>query len=101
MPKPADLVIAKPGGLICAEATALGKPVLFINEGYGQEKGNADYLINNEAAILAKGFDRIENLVNIIFNDNNLNRMSENSKRIGKRNASETILNKVIKLINT
>lgn len=44
----ADLIVTKPGGLALAESLALGKPVLLLQRGAGQENANT-------AAVLAEG----------------------------------------------
>jgi processive 1,2-diacylglycerol beta-glucosyltransferase len=40
----ADLVIAKPGGVVCAEALAVGVPLVLVGPAAGQEKANAHAL---------------------------------------------------------
>jgi len=39
-----SLVMTKPGGLILAESLALGKPVVFLTRGTGQEAANTEFV---------------------------------------------------------
>jgi len=47
----ADLLVTKPGGLICSEALAVGLPLLLVGPNFGQEKANAEYLTRKGAAV--------------------------------------------------
>jgi len=47
----ADVVVSKPGGLTVAETLACGRPLIIVNPIPGQETRNADYLLENGAAI--------------------------------------------------
>ena len=49
----ADLVITKPGGLSTSECLAMGVPMLLSSPIPGQEERNADYLMENGAAMKA------------------------------------------------
>lgn len=49
----ADLVITKPGGLSTSECLAMGVPMLLSAPIPGQEERNADYLMENGAAMKA------------------------------------------------
>jgi processive 1,2-diacylglycerol beta-glucosyltransferase len=46
----ADLVIAKPGGAVCAESLAVGVPLVLVGPAAGQEKSNARALTQLGAA---------------------------------------------------
>ncbi|MDD5370469.1 MAG: glycosyltransferase [Anaerolineaceae bacterium] len=50
----ADLVMCKAGGLIITESLACGRPLLLIDAIPGQEKGNADYVVEAGAADLGQ-----------------------------------------------
>lgn len=45
----ADIILCKPGGLIVTEALACGRPMLLIGTLPGQEKGNAEYVVEGGA----------------------------------------------------
>ncbi|MFZ4395127.1 MAG: MGDG synthase family glycosyltransferase [Kiritimatiellia bacterium] len=47
----ADLVISKPGGLTTAETLAKGRPMLIVDPIPGQEQRNAEWLLENGAAM--------------------------------------------------
>lgn len=47
----ADLVISKPGGLTSAEVLAMGRPLVIMDPIPGQEQRNAEYLLENGAAV--------------------------------------------------
>jgi len=47
-----DFVITKPGGLILAEAMALGVPAILVNRGSGQEAANSEVLLNHRSGFL-------------------------------------------------
>jgi 1,2-diacylglycerol 3-beta-galactosyltransferase len=49
-----DLVMCKAGGLIITESLACGRPMLLIDAIPGQEKGNADYVVESGAADLGQ-----------------------------------------------
>ena len=47
----ADVVVTKPGGLTSSEALARGTPMIIVDPIPGQETRNADYLLENGAAL--------------------------------------------------
>ena len=49
----ADLLVTKPGGLTVGEALACGLPMALVGAIPGQEERNADYLLENGAAVKA------------------------------------------------
>lgn len=55
----ADLVVTKPGGLTLAEALSLGKPVLLLQRGAGQEAANADIVVEAGAGRLATSAEAV------------------------------------------
>ena len=48
-----DLAITKPGGLTTSECLAVGLPMIVVSPIPGQEERNADYLLENGAALKA------------------------------------------------
>ena len=48
-----DLAITKPGGLTVSECLAVGLPMIVVSPIPGQEERNADYLLENGAALKA------------------------------------------------
>lgn len=54
MMRAADCLVCKAGGLIITEALAVGCPMMLVDVLPGQETGNAEYVIGNEAGDLAR-----------------------------------------------
>lgn len=50
----ADFVVSKAGGLIVSEALAAGRPLLLVEALPGQETGNAQYVVEGGAGVLAE-----------------------------------------------
>ena len=87
-----NLVITKPGGLTSTEALVSNVPLVAINPIAGQEEENAEFLCRNEAAIWLKKSDDISQVLSkILDNDDLLNQMKENTKKIAKPNSTKEI----------
>lgn len=50
----ADVNICKAGGLTVSESLACGLPMILVNVLPGQETGNADFVLQNQAGIIAR-----------------------------------------------
>jgi len=50
----ADLALAKPGGLVCAECVDMGLPLVLVGPAAGQERANATALAGAGAALFAE-----------------------------------------------
>ena len=59
----ADLIVCKAGGLIVSEALAAGLPLLLVQALPGQEEGNATYVTEGGAGVVAK--DPLETLTTL------------------------------------
>ncbi len=87
-----DIVISKPGGLTSSEALASYVPMIIINPIPGQEEENAIFIENNNAGYWLRKHDNIVPVLNSILNDDNkLEIMKENTKKISKRNSTKNI----------
>jgi processive 1,2-diacylglycerol beta-glucosyltransferase len=70
-----DYVITKPGGLILAEALALGVPVILVSRGSGQEAANSEIVLSHRCGIMAESekdvLDYLQDVLNYpyIYND--------------------------------
>lgn len=89
----ADALITKAGGLISTEALAAGLPIILIDLLPGQETGNAEYIVKNNAGDMAT--TPVE-LLEVLFHwlDNGQQLMREraaNAARIGKPLAAHDI----------
>jgi processive 1,2-diacylglycerol beta-glucosyltransferase len=91
-----DLAITKPGGLTTSECLAMGLPMIAVSPIPGQEERNADYLLENGAALKAHDEIGVEFKVrDLLRHPEKLKRMSENAKRIGTPDAAKNVLRKV------
>lgn len=80
-----DLIITKPGGLTISEALVKQLPIFLMSPIPGQERRNAEFLLNFGAAISVSKPENIENCLRIIL-DNPLRKqaMIDASKMIAK-----------------
>lgn len=82
----ADAVICKAGGLIVTEALATGTPLMLINALPGQETGNADYVIKNNAGDLVKEPPQVLEALHHWMKDDArlLKERTANARRLGR-----------------
>lgn len=87
----ASLMVTKAGGITTAECLAKGTAMLLMNPVGGHERGNAEYLARQGAAVIArKGDDVAETVRGLLADENALKRLSENARRL-HRPATQTI----------
>ncbi len=102
----ADLVISRAGALSISELTLAGKPSILVpspNVSEDHQTKNAMSLVNKSAAILVK--DRqtdslLRTALDLLKQENQLNTISKNAKKMGKPNASDDIVKEIFKLIS-
>ncbi|MDB5050609.1 MAG: UDP-N-acetylglucosamine:LPS N-acetylglucosamine transferase [Fibrobacteres bacterium] len=95
--KAADLAITKPGGLTSSECLAMGLPMILVNPIPGQEERNADYLLENGAALKAYDSAGLEFRVkDLLANPRRLAALRENALALGKPKAAGTVLRRVL-----
>jgi len=95
-----DLLITKPGGLICAESLAMGLPMILTGLNFGQEKANFKYLKEKGAVIgLKENDDVYQKISELINNKEALKAMSARAREISKPRATEDIVNFIQGLI--
>lgn len=93
-----DLAVTKPGGLTASECLAMGLPMILISPIPGQEERNADYLMENGAAVKAHDAAALEfKLKELLKNPSAICEMSKAAQRISRPNAAADILNIVLK----
>ena len=100
----ADVVISRAGALSISELTLAGKPSILVpspNVSEDHQTKNAMSLVVKSAAILIK--DNQTNLllntaIELLNDENQLNRVSQNAKKMGKPNATQDIVNEIFKL---
>lgn len=85
-------VITKAGGLTLTESLVSNLPIAIINPIPGQEEENAEYLVNNGAAIWIKKDDSIVRILKYLSrNREKLKSMKEKSKSLAKPNSTADI----------
>ncbi len=95
--KAADLAITKPGGLTASECLAMGLPMILVNPIPGQEERNADYLLENGAALKAYDGAGLEFRVRALLSDPaRLAALGAKARALGKPGAAAAILEKVL-----
>ena len=101
----ADLVISRAGASSISEFCLIGKPVILVpspNVAEDHQTKNAMALVNKDAAIFVKDAEApsvlVKRAVETIQDENKLNSLSENIKKLGLKNSADTIADEVIKL---
>lgn len=93
-----DLAITKPGGLTTSECLAMGLPMIALSPIPGQEESNANYLMENDAGLIANDVIEVEFKVRKLLKDPSiLKNMAANASRIGKPDAAKKVLKIVLK----
>lgn len=94
----ASCMVTKPGGITLSEAAAVGVPVILYKPVPGQEKENALFFQENEAALVVNRSEEVyEAVSNLLQNDKKLRRMKRNIKRLHHPNSSLTIMEDIVK----
>ena len=102
----ADIVISRAGALSISELTLAGKPSILVpspNVSEDHQTKNAMSLVNKSAAILVEDKDTdslLRTALDLLKQENQLDTISKNAKKMGKPNASEDIVNEIFKLIS-
>lgn len=92
-----DLAITKPGGLTTSECLAVGLPMIVISPIPGQEERNADFLLENGAALKACGAAALAYRVGMLIHDpGRLSILRDNALRLGKPEAARAVLDIVL-----
>ena len=102
----ADIVISRAGALSISELTLAGKPSILVpspNVSEDHQTKNAMYLVNKSAAILVEDKQTdslLRTALDLLKQENQLNTISKNAKKMGKPNASDDIVKEIFKLIS-
>ncbi len=92
-----DVAITKPGGLTSSECLAMGLPMILVNPIPGQEERNADYLLENGAALKAYDAAGLEFRVKTLLeNPSRLNTLRTSALAISHPKAAESVLRTVL-----
>jgi processive 1,2-diacylglycerol beta-glucosyltransferase len=94
----ADLAITKPGGLTTSECLAVGLPMIVNAPIPGQEERNADFLLENGAALKACDEVTLEYRVQFLLrHPEALEEMRRKTKALGRPGAANAALGIVLK----
>lgn len=95
----ADCIITKPGGLTTSEALAKGVPIIMVNPIPGQEDRNAEFLLNNGAALkVSKTFPVDDAVYQLFSNTVRLKTLKETVSFLGKPDSTRDFVNFIINL---
>ena len=102
MMRSADLIVCKAGGLITTEALASGLPIMHIHYLPGQEKGNVDFVVENQAGKYCQTpLEALKTLSLWLRDDQKqLKQTAENASRLVPADAAMTIAEKICELLN-
>ena len=93
----ADLAISKPGGLTVSECLAIGIPMVLISPIPGQEESNADYLLEQGAAVKASDIVALEYKVGqLLKQSERLECMRESTRGLARPDAARAVLSRVL-----
>lgn len=103
----ADIIISRAGAGTISELCIVGKPCIFVpspNVSEDHQTKNAQALVNKNAAILIKDTEAVEKLgkaaVDLIEDENKIQSLSTEIKKLAIPNAAELIVNEILKLID-
>lgn len=82
----ADILVSKAGPATISEACIAGLPVILSDAIPGQETGNIDYVVENNAGVYAPSPEEVADTIQAWLAEG-LQRRSENARRLGKPNA--------------
>lgn len=92
----ADVLVTKPGGLTTSEALATRLPMILIEPKLGQEKDNADYLVQKGAAVVCRTGELPALLDQFMRNPGKLQAMRKNAWKTGRRHAAIQAVNQLM-----
>ena len=102
----ADLIISRSGAMTTTEITTLGKPAIFIPYPFAgnHQEANINHLVEAGGAILLKQKELtskllLNTILEMINNENKLNKMSKITKSFAKPNAASDIIKLILNTI--
>ncbi len=88
----ADCVVSKAGGMIVTETLACGRPLLMVDITPGQEEGNADYVTQNGAGLLAESpVAALEHLFHWLHDPPFLAEFQDRARSLGQPQSAYTV----------
>ncbi|SFC26204.1 Monogalactosyldiacylglycerol synthase [Collimonas sp. OK412] len=98
----ADLAITKPGGLTTSECLAMGVPMIIHSPIPGQEERNADYLLEQGAALKAIDLTALAFRVQqLLQQPEQLLRLRQRSLALGRPHAGRAVLQTVLSKLDS
>jgi processive 1,2-diacylglycerol beta-glucosyltransferase len=96
-----DLAITKPGGLTTSECLAVGLPMVVVSPIPGQEERNADFLLENGAAMKACDAGALAWRVDRLLREpHQMAAMRGNALRLGRPDAARVVLATILGSVN-
>jgi processive 1,2-diacylglycerol beta-glucosyltransferase len=94
----ADLAITKPGGLTTSECLAMGLPMIVVSPIPGQEERNADFLLENGAALKAyDGAGLVFRAEMLLRQRERVGQMRRRAAALGRPDAARQVLDIVMR----
>src|SRR5690606_37354972 len=96
----ADVLVTKAGPATISEACMAGLPMILYDAIPGQETGNVDYVVNNQAGVFAPNPREVADALSawIAEGAEGLEKRSRNALRLGRPNAVWDIADEIWKL---
>ena len=92
-----DLAITKPGGLTTSECLAVGLPMIVVSPIPGQEERNADFLLENGAALKACDAGALAwRVQHLLDHPERLAQLRQNALACGRPDAARRVLETVL-----
>lgn len=84
-----DLIVTKPGGLTVTESLACSLPMAIYSAFPGQERDNAEFLLNKGAAIMLRKKTGADDIVNLVKDKEKLDEMKEKCRELHRPDSAE------------
>ena len=92
-----DIIMTKPGGLITAEALALGKPLILCQPAPGIEAANLEFLVRQGVALPGRSIEEARKSLEICLLDPKLvKKMKLLASRLGFPNSAHAIVDHIL-----
>jgi len=96
----ADVVVSKPGGLTTSEALACGAAMVIVDPIPGQESRNADFLLENGAAIKVNNLAVLSHKLGTLLGDRSrLEQLRGNAAGLGRPRAALNVAQESLQLL--
>lgn len=86
-----DIIVTKPGGLTVTESLACGLPMAIYSAFPGQERDNAEFLVNEGAAVMLNKKNGADLVIELLNSPQRLEKMKEKCKKLSMPDSAEKI----------